>query len=341
MKFADLWAASFLAPLFILWAVAWLFVHIGRPELLRPASLRYPDTSRLEGLRSSWVVRLRPFVKMLRLAVVALLMVAILRPQTGHSHSRVRTEGVDIFLVIDTSGSMAARDFDSHRSIEKRRTRLKVVKDVVEDFVAQRTTDQVGLVAFGTEAFTQCPLTLDTDMVSRLLNDVDIGVAGDSTAVGNALAIAVKRLEQSKAKSKVAILLTDGRNNAGAVSPTTAAEIAKALGVRVYTIGAGGQGEAPILVDGPFGQQVQRIEADLDEDTLQRIADITGGAYFRAEDAAGLAAVYNQIDAMERTEIETLEFSKWDEQYPWFVLPALILLLLELLLLGTRLAKVP
>ncbi|MGB5173289.1 MAG: VWA domain-containing protein, partial [Thermoanaerobaculia bacterium] len=254
---------------------------------------------------------------------------------------QVRTEGIDIVLVLDTSGSMQALDLDADRPINRRRNRLQVAKEVVEEFVQGRTNDQVGLVVFGNEAFTQCPLTLDHGIVATFLEGIEIGMAGDATAIGSALGTAVKRLRDSQAESKVIILLTDGRSNAGALSPEKAAEIAETFGIKVYTIGAGTRGKAPFVVDSLFGKQVVYESVEIDEKTLGDIAERTGGRYFRAEDTGALKSIYEEIDEMEKTEIKTSSYMEYNEQYRRFLIPALALLLLEVVLLGTRYRKLP
>jgi Ca-activated chloride channel family protein len=236
---------------------------------------------------------------------------------------------------------MQALDLDADRPINRRRNRLQVAKEVVDEFVQGRINDQIGLVVFGSEAFTQCPLTLDHGIVATFLEGVEIGIAGDATAIGSALGTAVKRLRDSQADSKVIILLTDGRNNAGALSPQKAAEIAETFDIKVYTIGAGTRGKAPFVVDSLFGKQVVYESVEIDEETLREMADRTGGRYFRAEDTTALESIYEEIDEMEKTEIKTSTYMEYDEQYRRFLVPALVLLLLEVLLLGTRFRKLP
>lgn len=344
MVFADPW---------ILWVVAgfgalWAGLHLGLGAKARwrgegrKAAIRFSSISNLKRLAPSSTPALRRLVMGSRVITLALLALALARPQTGRQEVVSRTEVVDIILAIDTSGSMQALDLDTEkRRIADRRNRLQVVRDVVEDFVKQRHQDQLGLVVFGTEAYTQCPLTLDHGVVATFLDRLSIGMAGDATAIGNAIGIATKRLKDSKAKSKVLVLLTDGQQTAGTLSPRTAAEVAKSLGIRIYTVGAGTRGKAPFLVDSLFGKQIQMQEVPLDEETLKEVAAITGGAYFRAEDEKGLKEVYQLIDEMEKTEVETKTYMEYEEQFAWFLIPALILLLLEVLLLGTRLRKIP
>jgi Ca-activated chloride channel family protein len=334
-----------LLPLYLLWIIAWWIVpRIRRTRAAkkrREAAVRFSSIRNLKRLKPSKSLYLRRGVEALRLVTVALLLLAMVRPQTGRTQTSVRTEGIDIILVLDTSGSMQGLDLDSDRPIQQRRNRLEVAKAVVEEFITRRDNDQIGLVVFGNQAFTQCPLTLDHGIVATFLERVDIGIAGDGTAIGDALGTAVKRLQNSQAKSKVAIVLTDGRNNAGTLSPGKAAEVAQAFGVKVYTIGAGSREPAPFLMDSLFGQRVVYQNVEIDEESLTRVAETTGGAYFRAEDADALNQIYEQIDQLEKTEITTSSYMEYNERFRWFVIPALGLLLLEVLLLGTRFRKLP
>lgn len=338
LVFADAWLLWGLGPLFLLWVVTWwLRSRHGR----RPAAVRYSSLGRLARLTPRQAPTLRRLVRGLRLVVVALLLLAVARPQTGRTETQVRSQGIDIVLVLDTSRSMLALDLDADKPIAQRRNRLEVAKTVVKDFIAGRENDQIGLVVFGTEAFTQCPLTLDHGVVTTFLEDIDIGMAGDSTAIGSAVGVAAKRLKDSEAESKVIVLLTDGRNRTGALTPLKAAEVAETLGIKLYTIGAGSRGEAPFLVSTIFGRQVQYQNVEIDEDTLIAMAERTGGSYYRAEDKEALKAIYDQIDRLERTEITMDTFTEYDERFQGFVLAALALLALEVVLLGTRFRKVP
>ncbi len=341
MTFADAWLAWILVPLFLLWSAAWLWTVLSRRGGLRPAAVRFSSLTTLKRLAPSPRLTLRALVAGLRLVTVALLLVALARPQTGRTETRVVSEGIDIILALDTSGSMQALDLDTGLNLAARRNRLGVVKEVVADFIEKRSNDQLGMVVFGAEAFTQCPLTLDHGIVATFLDRVEIGMAGDRTAIGSALGVAVKRLQKSKAKSKVVVLLTDGRNNAGSLSPRTAAEVAKSLGVKVYTIGAGKRGKAPFIQETMFGPQVVYEDVAIDEALLTEVAELTGGAYFRAEDAAGLQRIYETIDELEKTEIEMKQYQEYNERFAWLVWPALVLLLAEILLLGTVLRKLP
>ncbi len=335
--FASPGLITVLAPLFLLWLLLWFLIA----RATQSPVLRYSSLGRLADARPGWRVWARRAVSLLRVLVVALLMLAMLRPQTGKTLTEVNTVGIDIMLVLDTSGSMEARDLDSDRDISKRRNRLQVAKEVVTRFAAGRENDQIGLVVFGAQAFTQLPLTLDHDVLATFLERVEIGVAGDATALGSAVGTAVKRLRDSEAESKVIVLLTDGVNNAGSLAPSTAAEVAATEGVRIYAIGAGVRGDAPFLVQTGRGPQVFHQPNMIDEDTLQLMADRTGGRYFRAEDAEALQLIYEEIDELERTEISMQRFLETTERYRFAVFPALLLLLLETVLLNSRLRRLP
>lgn len=339
--FAHRWLFWILGPLFAVWAAAWFLVPWWAHRRRKAAAVRFSNIRALERLKPSKTLVLRRVFQGLRLVTVALLMLAMARPQTGRTQTQVRTEGIDIVLAIDTSGSMQALDLDAERRIADRRNRLEVVKGVVEEFVKKRDNDQIGLVVFGAEAFTQCPLTLDHGIVATFLERLEIGMAGDATAIGSAIGTAVKRLKESTGKSKVLVLLTDGRSNAGALSPAKAAEVAKTFGIKIYAIGAGTLGKAPFIVDSLFGHQVVYQDVEIDEATLKEIARVTGGEYFRAEDEKALGEIYRQIDELEKTEITMSSYMEYNERFRWFVIPAVALLLLELGMLGTRFRKLP
>ncbi|GBD27891.1 hypothetical protein HRbin30_03248 [bacterium HR30] len=276
----------------------------------------------------------------LRTLCVAALILAASRPQYGTAESEYRGEGIDIVLAVDISGSMLAEDF-TKRSGE-RTNRLEAVKEVVREFVPRRSNDRMGLVVFAGRPYTQCPLTLDHGWLLRNLDRVQIGMIEDGTAIGSALATAAARLEASNAKSKVIILLTDGQNNAGRVNPKTAAEAVAKLGIRVYTIGAGTRGLAPFPARDVFGNRVYRpMPVDIDEPTLQEIARLTGGRYFRATDTESLRDIYAEIDRMERTEFRAPRYYAYEEAYPWLVLAGLFLYCTELVLRHTWLRVLP
>ena len=341
MSFADAWLFWILVPVAVLWGVVWLLLPSWRRRRGSEAAVRFSTLLQLRRLRPSFSLVLRRAIQGLRIITVALLVMAMARPQTGRKLTQISSEGIDIVLVLDTSGSMQALDLDSDRPIQRRRNRLEVAKAVVRTFVEKRESDQIGLVVFGEEAFTQCPLTLDHGILVSFLEQIELGIAGDRTAIGSAIGTAVKRLRDSGGKSKVIILLTDGRNNAGTLNPSTAAEIARTLGVKIYAVAAGTRGKAPFLVDSLFGQRVVHQDVEIDEEQLRELAETTGGAYYRAEDLDALVRIYEEIDQLERREIETSSYMEYDEHFPWFVFPALSLLFLEVVLLGTRFRKLP
>jgi Ca-activated chloride channel family protein len=251
----------------------------------------------------------------------------------------VTTEGIDIVLTVDISGSMLAEDFEIGG---KRYNRLYVVKQVVKDFIQKRVNDRIGLVVFAGRAYTQCPMTLDYNMLLQLLEKAEIGMIEDGTAIGSAIGSSVDRLKNTKAKSKVIVLLTDGRNNAGEIDPFTAAELARALNVKIYTIGAGTKGLAPFPAVDLFGNRVMRqVKIDIDDNTLGEIAKITDGKYYRATDTNSLKEIYNQIDKLEKTETEVTQYTEYNELFHYFLLPAFGLLLVELGLRKTRFRKIP
>lgn len=270
----------------------------------------------------------------LRVVALGLLIVALARPQGIEENSRTNTEGIDIVLAVDVSGSMLARDFKPDR--------ITAAKEVAGDFIADRAGDRLGLVVFAGEAFTQSPLTTDQGTLQTLLGRIRSGLIEDGTAIGNGLATAINRLRESEAKSKVIILLTDGVNNRGEIAPLTAAEIARAQGIRVYTIGVGTQGMAPYPAVDMFGQMTfvqQKVE--IDEKTLREIAGQTGGKYFRATDKAKLKAIYDEINQLEKSKIEVLEHITRHELYLDWLLAALVLLVVEFLLAHLVLKRIP
>ena len=279
-----------------------------------------------------YYLRHLPFA--LRAAAFALLVVALARPQDVEQNVRTNTEGIDIMLAIDVSGSMLARDFKPDR--------ISAAKEVAGSFIADRYGDRIGLVAFAGEAFTQSPLTTDQSTLQTLLARIRSGLIEDGTAIGNGLATAINRLRESEAKSKVIILLTDGVNNRGEIAPLTAAEIAKAQGIRVYTIGVGTEGMAPYPAIDMFGNITfvnQKVE--IDEKTLTAISDMTGGKYFRATDKAKLKAIYDEINQLEKSKVEVTEHVSYHELYLAWVLAALGLLLAEFLLANLVLKRIP
>jgi len=279
-------------------------------------------------------VWLRHVLAVLRLLALTLLLVALARPQSLNEWEKVSSEGIDIVLCTDVSGSMQAMDFVPNR--------LEAAKDVAIEFVNSRPDDRFALVVFAGESYTQCPLTTDQAVVTNFINSLKFGLVEDGTAIGMGLATAVNRLKSSKAVSKVVILLTDGVNNSGEIGPVTAAELAAQYGIRVYTIGVGTRGEAPFPGQNAFGQPRQRLmKVEIDEDVLTRIAAITGGKYFRATDNRKLSEIYQQIDTMEKTQLDIQQFSKRKEEYFPLLLAAVVLVMLELLLRLTVFRTLP
>lgn len=274
----------------------------------------------------------------LRTGCLILLIVAASRPQLYNVSRDIRSAGVDIMLCLDTSGSMRALDFQLDGEPV---SRLTAVKKVVSEFVKKREMDRIGLVVFGEEAFTQSPLTMDKGLLLSLVGDMEIGMAGDRTAIGSAVAIGGKRLKDLKAKSKILVLLTDGRNNAGDITPEQAADAVRALGVKIYAIGVGGKGPAPFKVKTLFGTRIVHQRVDLDEKTLKNVAKIGDGMYFRAADSKQLSEIYDIIDREEKTEIKVKEFFHFRELYHYFLIPALILFGLEIFLRTTIVRVIP
>jgi len=328
-RFEDPWLLLFLLM------VPFLAIR-GKGKL--QATISYSSIDTLQAIRSARVEMLSILPLVLRMIGISLLVLALARPQEGHKSTEILSVGVDIMLALDTSGSMQALDFIKD---EKRDTRLAMVKDVVSQFIENRPNDRMGMVVFGSEAYTQCPLTLDQGILQSFLSKLNIGMAGDSTAIGSAIGIAVKRLKDLESKSKVIILLTDGRNNAGNLPPLQAAQTAKAFGIKIHTIAVGTHGKAPFLVNSIFGQRYVYQQVDIDENTLKKISDLTGGQYFRATDLESLKAIYKQIDEMEKSEVKVIDHSEYTELFHYFLIPGLLLLLLEIGLSNTVLRRIP
>ena len=308
-----------LVPLTIFWYVL--------RHKKQEASMQFSDTNGFAKLPKTWKAYLRHLLFALKMAALALLIVALARPQSSSTNSTSNIEGIDIVMAMDVSGSMLARDLKPDR--------LTAAKNVASDFVKGRPGDRMGLVIFSGETFTQVPLTTDHGVMLNMLAEMKNGLIEDGTAIGDGLATAISRLKDSEAISKVVILLTDGLNNAGSVDPYTAAEIAKLYGIRVYTIGVGSYGTAPYPVQTPFGTQIQQMKVEIDEKLLTTIANQTGGKYFRATSNQKLDEVYQEIDKLERSKIEVTEFRRLHEEFYPLVAWALALLLLEFLLRKT------
>jgi len=297
------------------------------------ASIQIPSSQAFTTKTTTLKVYLRHLPFVCRTAAIFFLIIVLARPQTTDNWQNVNTEGIDIMLVMDVSTSMLAQDF--------RPNRLEAAKDVAASFINGRPNDNIGLVVFALESFTQCPLTTDHTVLLNLFKDIYCGMIEDRTAIGLGLANAVSRLKDSQAISKVIILLTDGVNNAGEIGPVTAAEIARTFGIRVYTIGVGTMGEAPYPQETPFGTRTVYVKVEIDEQILNQIAAITGGQYFRATNNTSLSAIYKEIDQLEKTKISVQEYSKKQEEYKNLALLVFALLLLELLLRYTLFKKIP
>jgi Ca-activated chloride channel homolog len=304
----------------------------------KPAALRFADTRLAAYRTSSWRINLRWLMPALRLLALVLMVVALARPQLGQGREVVQGQGIDIALAVDISGSMAALDFQPQN-------RLEAAKQVIGDFVDQREFDRLGLVVFASEAFDQAPLTTDHTVLHRLLEQVKLATElnlDDGTAIGLGLANAANMLQNSDADTKVVILLTDGVNNSGEIDPITAANAAAALGIKVYTIGAAHDGEVPVPMLDMFGrEQIVYQPSQIDEDTLRQIADITGGLYFRAEDTTGLQQIYDQINTLEKSQIEIQNYTQYQELAGFLLVPTLGMVLLEALLRNTLFRKIP
>ena len=305
----------------------------------RDAAVRFPSLAALRAVAPAGAGRRRVTLVGLRALALGLIVVALARPQLGSAQTRIHREGVDVVLAVDVSGSMLAEDFTLGST---RASRVDVVKSVVKEFVAARPEDRIGLILFAARPYTQCPLTLDHGWLLQNLDRAKVGMIEDGTAIGSALATAVNRLRPSTAKGKFIVLLTDGENNAGTIPPQTAADAAAALGIKVYTVGAGTRGLAPYPTQDFFGNKVYRpMQVDVDEPMLKKIAMTTNARYFRATDTASLRDVYSEIDRSEKTAFEAPEFLDYRELYPWLAWPALALMLMEVGLAETVLRKLP
>lgn len=327
MEFAQpLWLVLLvLVPLLGAWE--WWRSH-------RRAGLQYSNAAIVrQAPRTLWT-RLGGLPALLRMAALALSIIALARPQVRNVSRERFAEGIDIMLVLDTSTSMRAQDFTPNR--------FEAARDVAAEFIRSRVSDRIGLIVFAAKAYTQAPLTLDYDFMLRMLDEVEVGVIEDGTAIGTALATAANRLKDTEATSKVIILLTDGQNNRGEIDPVTAADVAAALGVRIYAIGVGAYGEAPFVRDLPFGgRQRQMVPVEIDEEMLESVAQKTTGRYFRATNKQALRDIYAEIGELEKTDVETRVYTDYEERYAFFLWPAFGLVLLELLLSTTRLRRFP
>jgi len=315
--------------------LAWLKGKVG----FQPAFL-YSSAQLVRGITGITRSRAGSILLKLRWLALALFILALARPQLGEGETKITASGIDIVLVIDLSGSMSSEDFQLRG---QRVNRLIIAKDVLQQFIAKRPNDRIGLVAFATDAYIAAPLTLDHDFLLQNLDRLEIAAPGkDQTAIGSALAAALNRLRELKSKSKIVILMTDGQNNAGKVPPLTAAEAAETLKVKVYTIGVGTRGLAPFPYIDAFGRKEYKpLQVDIDEDTLTQIARRTGGKYYRADKTETLRSVYDEIDQLEKTEVEVKKYQRYRELFPLVALPGLVVLLLEVILNHTVWRKLP
>ncbi len=320
--------------LWLLWVLVPMVAYYVYRSRQGGATLRISTVDGVKNLPHSLKYYLRHLPFVLRCLAVAALIVALARPQSAQHHSNETTEGIDIVLSLDISGSMLARDFQPDR--------ITAAKEVAAHFINDRPNDRIGLVVFAGESFTQSPLTTDKASLLTLLAGVKSGIIEDGTAIGNGLSTALNRLRESQAKSKVVILLTDGVNNSGQIAPLTAADIAQSLGIRVYTIGVGTMGTAPYPMLDMWGNiSFQPMKVEIDEAVLQQIAEKTGGQYFRATDKETLEAIYDEINDLETSKVEVENFTRYEERFAPFALLALGLLLIEFLLKNLYLRRIP
>jgi Ca-activated chloride channel family protein len=314
-----------LIPLMIFWYI--------RQNSKSRSDITYPNIKVFKNVKYTLRLHLRHVLFVLRVIAVFFLIVCLARPQSTAKGENVYAEGIDIVLLLDVSGSMLAADFSP--------SRLEAAKQVAGEFIDGRTNDRIGLVIFSAEAFTQCPMTLDYAVLKGLLKTVKSGLLEDGTAIGMGIATSINRLKDSKAKSKVIILLTDGVNNRGAIDPITATQISQTYGIRIYTIGVGTIGEAPFPIQTPYGIRYQNMPVEIDEKMLQQIASMTNGQYFRATNNQKLRDIYNQIDRMEKTRIEVKEFRRYTELFYDYLIFGLLALALEIVLANSMFRKVP
>ena len=327
-RFADpyLLALLVLIPVLAIWYI--------KRQKGRGASLKFSHLGFVKTVQRPSATRNRMILFILRLLSLSLLVVAFARPQSGIKGEEVITQGIDIMLALDVSTSMLAEDIKPNR--------VEAAKQVATEFIQGRKNDRIGMVVFAGDAYTQCPLTLDYGILLGFMEEIHAGMIEDGTAIGMGLATAVNRLRSSEAKSKVIVLLTDGRNNRGEIDPLTAAQAAQAFDVRIYAVGAGTKGTALYPVNDPFfGKRYVPMKVDIDESTMSRIANMTRGKYFRATDREQLESIYKEIDEFEKTEIRVREYTRYSELFMVFLTGAFILLLLEVGLAHTRFRKIP
>ena len=326
MQFKD---PSYFIFLAILPIVYWYLIRRKR------SAVRFSSLAELKTIKGNSAAWTQSFLSLLRTAAIALFVIAIARPQRVSAEREFEASGIDIVIALDISGSMLAEDF-------KPINRIAVAKEEAKKFIQNRKSDRIGLVVFAGKSYTQCPLTLDYDVLMKLIDDVEIGMIKDGTAIGLGIANAVNRLRESDGKSKIIILLTDGDNNAGNIDPITAAELAKSFGIKIYTVGIGRGGLVPFPIDDPiFGKRYVQAEVSIDEKTLKRISDITGALFFSARDAQSLSKIYEKINALEKSDFKIKEYSNFSELYHYFLFPAFFILLAEILIRNIFFVKIP
>ncbi len=330
---------EFKSPWVLLLLIAMVPAYILFVWRRRQDALHFSSAQLWTGLGATLRNRLSILPSILRLASLCLLLIALAGPRIVLQEADATTEGIDMVLALDCSLSMAAEDFQING---QRQSRFDIIKQVVEEFINKRSHDRIGLVVFGGRAYTVCPLTTDYDWLKENLKRVKLGIVEDGTAIGSGISSALSRLKQSQAPSKVIIVLTDGMNNAGKIEPLAAAQAAREMGVKVYTIGAGTKGLAPYPVTDMFGRKFyQNIQIDIDEDMMTRIAQMTSAQYFRATDTESLRKIYKDIDALEKTKITEQGYREYQELFGYFIIAALILLMFEILLSNTVFLKIP
>ncbi len=328
-----------LNPLYLLTIPAIIALTIYARHSKGAAGIKFSSGELLSGIKPSVKAIVSRYMPVVRAASLVLMALALCRPQAPLGRAHVETEGIDIVLAVDSSTSMLGEDFQARG---RRLSRIDIVKDVIKDFIKGRSNDRLGLVTFAARAYTMCPLTLDYGWLLTNVDRLQAGIVEDGTAIGSGISASLNRLRASSAKSQVVILLTDGRNNAGNVAPLVAAQAANALKVKIYTIGAGTRGLVPYPARDMFGRKVyQQVQIDLDEETLQQIASVSGGKYFRATDTDSLRRIYAEIDRMERSKIEEKGYQQVRELFAWFLIPGLVLLGLEMVLSNTWLRRLP
>jgi Ca-activated chloride channel family protein len=330
---------EFASPYFLLLLVLFPGIILFRKfRPLRPV-MHLSSLMKVPGIQPSRMLSIARILPLLKYAALCLMIIAMARPQWGTRQVSILTEGINIVLAVDLSESMAALDFKSKGKIVNR---LEAIKGVIQDFIVKRTGDRIAMVVFGTHAYTQLPLTRDYNTIASMLERLQIGAAGPNTAIGDAIGISIKRLEDVGSKSNIIILLTDGQSNAGEISPPIATDIAVQKGIKIYTIGVGTRGQVPFLIKDPvFGERYVHQQVDIDEAALKDIASKTGGLYFKAENIEGLQQIYDTINSLEKTEVKTQTFAEYNELYRYLLIPAFVLLGAWIVLTHTRFLRVP